>query len=365
MKNRILAIFLLLLLSVSAAGCGTAAAQPAAGNTSASAQAEVPTEDPVLLELPKTGVTIYLPEELDDMKGLLLPYEYGELRFGSDIYAASVNYVAMTLEEYGKLVSKQSLTQAEYDAYAAAIHTPCLLLAVGADQDPSVLEGYLTGFDAGALHELAENDGYSFYRYDLSENAPFSMPDEYGLEYRMITDALLQAENNAEFHAPDVPYRDLIGKQLIFETTDMDGNPVNSADLFSENNITLLNVWTSWCGPCKQEIPGLQKLDEELDASGCGVIGLLFDGTTADAVQSAKQTMEDSGAVYPVVLPPGNLNDLFPIQSFPTSFFVDDTGTILSLPAIGAPPLNDPEEIAGYYLEMFDVLLKKTAGSAQ
>ena len=56
-----------------------------------------------------------------------------------------------------------------------------------------------------------------------------------------------------------------IGGVLSFETTDLDGNQVRSEELFAESKVTMLNLWGTWCAPCKGELPELARLAKEMD----------------------------------------------------------------------------------------------------
>ena len=73
----------------------------------------------------------------------------------------------------------------------------------------------------------------------------------------MLREKLGEAMKNAEYFVPVVPGEGLVGKTLSFETTDLDGNTVKSEDLFAQHELTMVNIWTTWCGPCKGELAGL------------------------------------------------------------------------------------------------------------
>ena len=98
----------------------------------------------------------------------------------------------------------------------------------------------------------------------------------------------------------------------------------------------MVNIWASWCGPCIRELPELQAISERLKERGCSVIGLLYDGDDAAALETAKKLMTDNGVSYLVILPPENVDSLFPLEAFPTTYFVDSDGKIISEPIVGA-----------------------------
>ena len=59
-----------------------------------------------------------------------------------------------------------------------------------------------------------------------------------------------------------------------FEGQDLDGNPVDSATLFSNNAVTVVNFWFTTCKPCVGELPDLEALHQELAKKGGTVIGI-------------------------------------------------------------------------------------------
>lgn len=59
-----------------------------------------------------------------------------------------------------------------------------------------------------------------------------------------------------------------------FTGKDLDGNDVNSSDLFSGNTVTVVNFWFTSCKPCVSELADLEALNKELAAKGGGVVGI-------------------------------------------------------------------------------------------
>ncbi|HEX8431234.1 MAG TPA: TlpA disulfide reductase family protein, partial [Longimicrobium sp.] len=68
-----------------------------------------------------------------------------------------------------------------------------------------------------------------------------------------------------------------------FRATDMAGRPVSLGDL--EGEVVLLNIWATWCGPCRAEMPSLQRLHEQLAPRGLKVVAVSVDAArgTRDA----------------------------------------------------------------------------------
>jgi thiol-disulfide isomerase/thioredoxin len=93
------------------------------------------------------------------------------------------------------------------------------------------------------------------------------------------------------------------------------------------DKVVLLNVWATWCGPCRYEIPELQRMHNEYAAKGFEVIGVSVDEGTPDGVKAfaAEQKM-----TYPLALDPdGNIANLLQTSVLPTTVLVDRTGKIV------------------------------------
>ena len=142
------------------------------------------------------------------------------------------------------------------------------------------------------------------------------------------------------------------GKSLIFETADLDGVAVSSEELFSAHKITMINVMTTWCTYCIQELPELQSLSETYAEKDCAVVGLLYDGTDAALLDTGRSLMEQAGASYPVLQPWDGMDTQIPVQAFPTTFFVNSDGEIVGEAILGAEPER--------YAAQLDALLEQT-----
>ena len=123
---------------------------------------------------------------------------------------------------------------------------------------------------------------------------------------------------------------------LSFETKDVYGNTVRSQDLFSQNKVTMVNVWTSWCGYCVDELPDLERLNGEFAAKGCAIVGILMDGNEAAGDRDGRAEMKAAGVTYTVLRPWDGAEQMFPVTGYPTSFFVDSNGNIIGDPIVGA-----------------------------
>lgn len=104
----------------------------------------------------------------------------------------------------------------------------------------------------------------------------------------------------------------------------LDGGTMSTRDWAGK--VTLVNYWATWCGPCRQEIPDLIRLQDRYPAH-LQVVGISTDeGDPA----SVRAFAEEMGMNYPVVMATTELNRQFPgVFALPTSFIVDPEGRIV------------------------------------
>ena len=118
-----------------------------------------------------------------------------------------------------------------------------------------------------------------------------------------------------------------------FSTKDINGRNITNA-IFAQSEITMINFWATWCGPCVQEMPDLAKMYEEL---GEGMIGVLIDADDRGAIDKAKQILKRAGADFPQLRPSKEMSSLInAIDAIPTTIFVDSDGNIVGKPVVGA-----------------------------
>ena len=135
-----------------------------------------------------------------------------------------------------------------------------------------------------------------------------------------------------------------------FETVDVNGAPVKTLDIFKENEITMVNIWASWCGPCVGEIPELEEMNGRLKEKNCAIIGVLTDGSDPEGLKDGLEIMKENGVTYTNIVYTQEMDDLLHVQAVPTTIFVDREGNILGKPIIGAA-VNQYEPVIDAFLK--------------
>jgi len=94
------------------------------------------------------------------------------------------------------------------------------------------------------------------------------------------------------------------------------------------DKVVLVNVWATWCGPCRYEIPELQQLHEHYSPRGLEVVGVSVDESGVESVRDF--VAEQKKMTYPVVLDAeGKITNLLETSVLPTSVLVDRSGKIV------------------------------------
>lgn len=132
-----------------------------------------------------------------------------------------------------------------------------------------------------------------------------------------------------------------IGKDALFpfsfDLETVDGQRVKLEDL--KGKVVLVDVWGTWCPPCRKAIPHLVELQKKYGEKGLQVVGLNWEHVGAD---EAKPTVlafrKENGIEYPCALAPRAIIDSIPnFQGFPTMLFVDREGRV-RLKQVGYAP---------------------------
>ena len=91
--------------------------------------------------------------------------------------------------------------------------------------------------------------------------------------------------------------------------------------------VVLLNVWATWCHPCRDEIPELQAIHERYRARGLELVGVSVDTESAD--DAIRAFMRDFRMTYPVWRDPSErISAQFHIVGVPATFLIDREGIL-------------------------------------
>lgn len=92
-----------------------------------------------------------------------------------------------------------------------------------------------------------------------------------------------------------------------------------------KGKVVLLNVWATWCGPCRMEIPDLIEVQKKYESRGFTIVGLSDD----DDIAAPKAFAAQNGMTYPVLLTPHIAREFFQIKAIPSTFLIDKEGKVV------------------------------------
>ena len=133
----------------------------------------------------------------------------------------------------------------------------------------------------------------------------------------------------AETRAPETPEQvsglDVGAQFPAYEAMHLDGSKFDLAS--KRDKVLMLNVWATWCGPCREEIPELQALHDRYKDQGFEVIGVSVDDIAAEAVKSFA---DDRKMTYPVVIDAeGKIANMLQTSVLPSTVLLDREGRIV------------------------------------
>lgn len=112
----------------------------------------------------------------------------------------------------------------------------------------------------------------------------------------------------------------------IFESVTLDGTEVTQ-DIFKGADLTMVNIWGTFCGPCISEMPDLGEIADEYAEKGVQIVGIVSDVTDPEN-EEAKAIVEQTGADYTHIITTKSMLDgyLAGVQVVPTTVFVNGEG---------------------------------------
>jgi cytochrome c biogenesis protein CcmG, thiol:disulfide interchange protein DsbE len=117
----------------------------------------------------------------------------------------------------------------------------------------------------------------------------------------------------------------ILGAIAVAPAASPDDDPLG-LDLL-KGKVVYVDFWASWCAPCRESFPWMNRMQSELGHDGLVIIAVNVDREHADAEQFLRSHAAQFRIVYD---PQGRLPEKFAVRGMPTSFLIDRNGHIQS-----------------------------------
>jgi thiol-disulfide isomerase/thioredoxin len=135
-------------------------------------------------------------------------------------------------------------------------------------------------------------------------------------------------------------------ESIDFELQDLSGATRLLSDF--KGKVVFLNFWATWCGPCRFEMPSMEKLYRRFKAQGLEILAV----NLHEDRSSVKRFVEEYDLSFPVLLDTtGRIGSTYGARSIPTTYIVDRDGFVL------AGTIGSREWYTEEYLRFFEKLL--------
>jgi peroxiredoxin len=109
-----------------------------------------------------------------------------------------------------------------------------------------------------------------------------------------------------------------------FSLQKLNGSVVNLIDY--KGKVVLVNFWASWCGPCKMEIPSLNRLYQKRKSTGFEILAISLDRTPVSKLADFVKLKQMD---FPILLnSEGDVSEKYTVRGIPSSFLLDKKGMI-------------------------------------
>ena len=120
-----------------------------------------------------------------------------------------------------------------------------------------------------------------------------------------------------------------INKGEIFPSMQLSDLQASPVSVGQANKVRIINIWATWCGPCRHELPSLQRLSNKLDQSRFQVVGVSID----DDEHRVREYLNEKKIHYAnfIDMDMSIANDILGVRIFPSTYLVRADGSIADI----------------------------------
>ena len=287
----------------------------------------------------KLGITM-MPE------GVVIAFEPDALL---EIYPSDEEYAKMSEQELDDLYEKMNNTR---------VFLYAILKEDKESETPEFLQNLKSRF--GHVEKLIEKEGATYYFAYTDEFEQYTLTED---EKNMIAD--YASESNRSFMKDNLCLFTPVDPEEMEESSGFEGTmndfsakTMSGKDIdqsvFADYDITMVNIWATWCGFCVKELPDIQKLYEKLPEN-VNSISICTDASTE--TELAQSMIDDSGIKYETLIGNDELEEKLTqyCDAMPVTVFVDSNGNIVGDAQTGLPG----EDVVKGYSELIDQALNE------
>lgn len=318
-------------------------------------------ENGVVTDVKERGLSFSISQEYVD-KGVTLE-QFNENLNGNPVISIYYYYRPVTDKLFDKIIEmepEERTKEVEDEFYKEmAIHSKCLMNIVLLTKDE-----YKEATGAGkTLDELSgfnntekygENDGY-IYLLSIPDNDTKGMSEEEKQQYEECKTYMSTVKENLAFIPVELESNEteLLSQMPSFTTKDLQGNTVTEA-IFAEKDLTVVNVWGTFCGPCIEEMPELGEWAKTMP-DNVQIVGLITDidgDKDTKNLELAKNIVSKANAEFVQMIGNDEFKDMLSgIVGVPTTFFVDKQGNVVGEAIVGADVDGYKKFVEDYFNE--------------
>jgi peroxiredoxin len=110
-----------------------------------------------------------------------------------------------------------------------------------------------------------------------------------------------------------------------FTLPSLDGSELSLSEF--QGKAVLVNVWASWCSPCREEMPAMERIFKEYEEMGFTILAV--NAANQDNRANAEAFVEEMGLTFPILFDTdGYVYEQYQIMALPSSFFILPDGSI-------------------------------------
>ncbi len=145
-----------------------------------------------------------------------------------------------------------------------------------------------------------------------------------GLAWKPVSDGITRSKQSRNLAMRDVA-------APLFNTPDISGKAQRLED--HKGEVVLVNIWATWCGPCRAEMPKLDRLYQQRKGQGFIVFGL-----SDESIPVQQKFLEQVPVSYPLLTLSGEVPNLYrDIARYPAIFLIDRKGQLQPAPGPDQP----------------------------